>query len=161
MKTSPLILIMGVSGSGKTTIGKLLADRLAGTFMDADDFHPIANINKMSRGEPLNDEDRWPWLDAVASAVREHAGPCPLVLACSALKESYRNRLQLGQSPVIFLAGSRETIEHRLSSRRGHFMPSQLLDNQLKDLEEPNEAITVSIASTPRKIVDRIVRALR
>ncbi len=154
-------MIMGVSGSGKTTIGQLLADRLAGSFLDADDFHPVANIDKLSRGDALNDADRWPWLDAVAGAVRAHAGPEPLILACSALKESYRNRLPLRQSPIIFLSGSREIIKHRLSSRRGHFMPSVLLDDQLDILEEPNEAITVSIAGTPRDIVDRILLALR
>lgn len=160
VNTSPLILIMGVSGSGKSTIGKMLADRLAGAFLEADEFHPTANIDKMSRGKPLSDEDRRPWLDAVACAVRNHAGPFPLVLACSALKHSYRSQLQLGESPVIFLTGPRDTIEHRLATRLGHFMPRQLLDSQLEDLEEPNDAITISIASSPDKIVDQIAREI-
>jgi len=152
---------MGVSGTGKTTVGELLAERLGGAFLDADDFHTTTNVNKMSRGEPLNDSDRQPWLDAVARAVREHAEPCPLVLACSALKDDYRARLQLGRSPIVLLTGPRETIRQRLRSRLGHFMPGRLLDSQLENLEEPNEAITVSITNTPDEIVDEIVRVLR
>ena len=161
MKASQVILVMGVSGAGKTTIGKLLAERLGGVFLDADNLHSAANIHKLSRGELLNDGDRWPWLDAVAHAVQEHAEYSPLVLACSALKEAYRERLRLGQSPVVFLAGSRETIEQRLESRPEHFMPSALLDSQLEILEEPNGAITVSITNAPDEIVDEIVRILR
>jgi gluconokinase len=156
-KKLSVILVMGVSGSGKTTIGKLLAKHLKGTFLDADDFHPGANIEKMTRGEPLNDEDRWPWLDAIAVAVQEHTAPRPLVLACSALKDSYRDRLRLGANPIVFLTGSRETIAHRLSLRHGHFMPAPLLDSQIIELEEPKNAMTVSISSTPAKIVDQIL----
>ena len=157
---APLILVMGISGSGKSTIGKMLAERLDGTFLDADDFHATENIEKMSLGKPLNDEDRWPWLDRLALAVRDHQGPSPLVLACSALKASYRERLCLGNASVVFLTGPRDTIENRVSSRLGHYMPSQLLDSQLKDLEEPEDAITVSITNTPGGITDQIVRAL-
>ena len=159
--TSPsVILVMGVSGSGKTTVGQLLAKRLEGSFLDADDLHPSTNIDKMARGESLNDKDRWPWLDAVTHAASIHTSPTPLVLACSALKESYRERLQLGDDPVIFLTGSRETIAQRLSLRQGHFMPSQLLDSQLGELEEPKKAISISIAGTPYEIVDQIIRSL-
>ena len=151
---------MGVSGSGKTTIGKLLADRIGGSFLDADDLHPAANINKMSHGQPLNDADRRPWLDAVANAVREHTGLCPLVLACSALKRSYRDRLHLEQGLVVFLTGPRDIIEPRLLARHKHFMPSQLLDSQLDQLEEPDEAIIISITATPAIIINQIVNIL-
>lgn len=156
-KIPSVILVMGVSGCGKTTIGKLLAKRLKGHFLDADDFHPITNINKMSRGEPLNDDDRWPWLDLVALAVREHTAPIPLVLACSALKDAYRERLKLEHNLIIFLTGVRKIIEHRLSMRHGHFMTNQLLDSQFKELEEPNGAMKVSISGSPTQIVGQIV----
>tara|TARA_B100000315_G_scaffold228427_1_gene237118 strand:+ start:116 stop:613 length:498 start_codon:yes stop_codon:yes gene_type:complete len=151
---------MGVAGAGKTTIGKLLARRLGGDFLDADDLHSSANIQKMSRGEPLDDGDRWPWLDVVAHTAREHTGPFPLVLACSALKEAYRERLGLGQGCIVFLTGPRDTIEQRLESRPGHFMPSQLLDSQLEILEEPDWAITVSVTNTPDGIVKEIIHLL-
>ena len=160
-KKPSVILVMGVSGCGKTTVGKSLAKRLKGSFLDADDLHPAANIKKLSRGEPLNDEDRWPWLDAVADSTQSHVEPHPLVLACSALKEFYRDRLQLGESPIIFLNGPREIIEDRLSSRCGHFMSSKLLDSQLEILEAPQNAINILINESPDRIVDQIVRALR
>jgi len=156
-----VILVMGVCGCGKTTIGKLLADRLEGTFLDADDFHPQENINKMSQGEPLTDDARWPWLDEVACTVRKFKGSGPLILACSALKQSYRDRLGLRQSHIIFLHGTREIIRNRLSSRQEHFMPSRLLDSQLECLEEPRAAISISIDATPNDIIKQITSALR
>jgi gluconokinase len=138
----------------------LLAARLKGDFRDADDFHPPANINKMSRGEPLDDKDRWTWLEAIAADIRDHTRPAPLVVACSALKESHRDRLQLGNNPIVFLNGTREAIDQRLSTRHGHFMPCGLLDSQLRELEKPETAIEISIADTPIRIVDQIVEAL-
>ncbi len=160
MKLYPVILIMGVSGCGKTTIGKLLAEHLGGFFVDADDLHPEANRDKMSHGIPLNDEDRWPWLGVVSSVVQQHTGLRPLVLACSALKKSYRDRLSLGKSQIIHLCGARDIIEYRLSARQDHFMPSRLLDSQIDDLEEPEEAIIISVDNTPGNIVDQISRQL-
>lgn len=162
MKLNPpqVILVMGVSGCGKTTVGKLLADRLEGTFLDADDLHPMSNIDKMSRGEPLNDDDRWPWLDAVAQAVQEREKTCVMVLACSALKVSYRTRLRLPSARIIFLTGPYETIQQRLQTRAGHYMTSQLLDSQLETLDEPDDAIVVSIVGTPTDIVDHLVQVL-
>jgi len=156
-----LILVMGVSGSGKTTIGKMLADRLNGSFIDADMYHPKRNIEKMTMGEPLNDDDRWPWLDKIADITQGFTAERPVVLACSALKRSYRQRLKLGNAPIVFLAGSRDAIERRLASRSDHFMPIQLLDSQLEFLEKPTEAIVISISNTPKDIVDIAVRALK
>lgn len=155
-----LILVMGVSGSGKTTIGALLAERLEGSFLDADDFHPVENKNKMMRGVPLNDDDRGPWLDAVRVAIQEHTGPVPLVVACSALKAAHRERLGLGENPVVFLSGAYEVIRQRLASRRDHFMPEGLLESQFNDLEEPEGALKVSIGGSANEVSDRIFEAL-
>jgi gluconokinase len=161
LNSLPLILVMGVSASGKTTIGKMLADRLNGSFIDADTYHPKSNIEKMMMGEPLNDVDRWPWLDKIVDITQGFTAARPLVLACSALKKSYRQRLKLGNAPIVFLTGSREVIERRLVSRSDHFMPIQLLDSQLEFLEEPTEAIVISISNTPKDIIDMVVHALK
>src|SRR5258708_3282081 len=135
------IVMMGVSGSGKTTVGAALAARLGVGFRDADEFHPAANVAKMSAGTPLTDEDRWPWLDAIGAALaeagREGRG---IVVGCSALKRIYRDRLRAAaHRPIVFvhLTGSRETLETRMLTRKGHFMPASLLASQLATLEPP------------------------
>jgi gluconokinase len=138
ISSAPAIVVMGVSGSGKTSIGEGLAARLGVPLLEGDQFHPKANIDKMSSGTPLTDEDRWPWLDAIARAIREADGG--VIVACSALKRAYRDRLRAGAGRgvvFIFLDGSRETIASRLASRKGHFMPPSLLDSQFATLEPP------------------------
>ncbi|MFD2258034.1 gluconokinase [Luteolibacter algae] len=160
--TSPRVLvIMGVSGSGKTTVGLLLAARHGGRFFDADDFHPPENIAKMSSGIALDDDDRGPWLDRLRTEVIEKAAVGSLtVLACSALKNAYRKRLGLDQPcvSVVFLSGDSATLLARLESRSGHYMKSSLLDSQLGALEVPSqtEALHISIAEQPETIVETI-----
>ena len=160
------LIVMGVSGSGKSTIADKLAQRLGWTFEDGDRFHPASNVAKMSAGHPLTDEDRWPWLQAIADEIDrvcregEHA-----VIACSALKRAYRDILVHGRSDVrmVYLNGSQELIASRLARRKGHFMPPGLLDSQFKTLEPPDESehpLTVSIDGSVDAIVDDIVRQL-
>lgn len=157
---------MGVSGSGKSTVGRRLAESLGWTFADADDFHPPANIAKMQSGQPLNDADRGPWLDAIRAFLdaRRAAGES-CVLACSALKAHYRARLfPDGEAAVtiVFLKGAREVLEARLRARQAHFMPAALLDSQLAALEEPAEgtALVCDIREAPAAIVRRVRDAL-
>jgi len=160
------IVIMGVSGSGKTEIGSRLAERLGWAFRDADEFHPAENIAKMRAGVPLVDADREPWLAALA-AVLERAvteGP-PLVLACSALKRGHRTRLGLPRTSIqlVHLDGPPEVIRKRIEQRAGHFMPATLLDSQLAALERPDpdeNAIVVDVSSEPDAIVQAIAAAL-
>lgn len=155
--------VMGVSGCGKSTVARALAERLGWTFHDADDFHPQANVDKMRAGIPLDDSDRRPWLarlnGLLSDAIRSGSHP---VLACSALKNSYRERLVEGGLPVvgIYLQGNYEEILARLSAREGHFMPPALLRSQFEALEEPDDAWTVPIALPVDEIVDRIVGRL-
>lgn len=151
---------MGVSGAGKTTIGRLLAHRLGGTFLDADSLHPEANRRKMASGTPLEDADRWPWLDKVRRAMEAHHGSSPLVVGCSALKESYRTRLGRALYRLVYLRGAPGVIRARLAQRTDHFMPPALLESQLATLEEPSDALTIDIGAPPEVIVERIVAGL-
>ncbi len=135
---APAIVVMGVSGSGKTTVGEALAERFGIPLLEGDQFHPAANIAKMSAGTPLTDDDRWPWLDAIATAMRD--APDGVIVTCSSLRRVYRDRLrERAGRPVLFvyLNGSRATLAGRLAARKGHFMPPSLLDSQLATLEPP------------------------
>jgi len=149
---------MGVAGTGKTTVGRKLAETLGGTFLDADDFHPPENVAKMRAGIPLDDADRAPWLDALAEALQSH-GKQPVVLACSALKEIYRERL-LAAAPdliLVFLDGDPALIRQRMEERVDHFMPPTLLDSQLQNLEAPENALRLDIAEPVEVLVARIL----
>jgi gluconokinase len=160
------LIVMGVSGSGKSTIAARLAERLGWTFEDADRFHPASNVAKMSAGQPLTDEDRWPWLQAIADEIdRVSRDGGHVVIACSALKRAYRDLLVHGRDDVriVFLSGSRPLIADRLAQRKGHFMPPGLLDSQFKTLEPPqtNEhPIIVSIDAPVETIIQNIVAQL-
>jgi gluconokinase len=146
---------MGVCGSGKTLIGRAFADALGVQFVEGDEYHPPANVEKMSRGQPLTDEDRAGWLDALAARIA--ASRRPIVLTCSALKRAYRDRLrQAGDIQFIYLRGSRQLIASRLADRKDHFMPASLLDSQLATLEEPaadEGAWVVDIDQDPKVIL--------
>jgi len=160
-----IVLVMGVSGSGKSTIGRMLAPALAAEFLEADTFHSRDNVAKMTNGIPLEDDDRWPWLEAIGDAIATHqqAGR-PVVLACSALKEAYRRRLfaQAGEhGHVVFLDGGADLIAARLGGRRGHYMPPTLLPSQLATLEPPADAIRVDIGDSPETILRDILAVLR
>jgi gluconokinase len=157
-----IFLIMGVSGCGKTTVAEILAQRTNGIFLDADDFHPRANKEKMAAGIPLTDEDRWGWLDQLNAELKEIEGQAkPVFLACSALKESYRQRLSQGLPGlrIIYLKGSKDCLRDRLLHRAKHFMPVTLLDSQLATLEEPPQALTVSIDQSVEEIISVILSA--
>ncbi len=159
-----IVVIMGVSGSGKSTIGRHLATRLGWPFGDGDDFHPTANVVKMRLGQPLTDEDRRPWLDRIAQFMREtEAAGGNAVIACSALKELHRNWLLKGESWVRFfhLAGPMELIAARMKSRTDHFMPVSLLESQFATLELPNDVTRLDIARTPDELVAEIVEVLK
>ncbi|MBI1169927.1 AAA family ATPase [bacterium] len=156
------MIIMGVSGCGKSSVGLAVAGHLGLTYIDGDDLHPPQNVAKMRAGTPLEDGDRWPWLDSVARVLADEA---PVIVGCSALKRSYRDRIRAGAGgPVTFvhLAGSREVIAARMARRSGHYMPLSLLDSQFAALEAPgpDEAITVSIDQTPEAIVAEILKDL-
>jgi gluconokinase len=158
---------MGVSGSGKSTIADKLAERLSWAFEDADKFHPAGNVAKMSAGQPLTDEDRWPWLQAIGAEIDRvcNAGQ-HAVIACSALKRAYRDIVVHGRNDVrfVFLKGTQELIASRLALRKGHFMPPGLLASQFKTLEPPGpdeNPVTVSIDASVEKIVDDIIRQLK
>jgi gluconokinase len=156
------VAVMGVTGSGKTTVGSLLAKRLGWEFADADDFHSAANKDKMHRGIPLTDADRMPWLAAIHEKLaRTDAEHRSLVLGCSALKQSYRDQLFRDlQVRLVYLKGSYELIDHRLHDRKGHFADDKILAAQFADLQEPWDAVTVDISGAPAQIVDEICRAL-
>jgi gluconokinase len=153
-----VIVLMGVTGSGKTTVGRLLAEELGWRFDDADDFHPRANVEKMSRGVPLDDEDRRPWLEALRELVRQRlAEGVGAVLACSALKESYRACLLLDERVrLVYLKGDERLIRARLAGRRGHFMNPALLDSQFDALEEPGPESHFDASAPPAELVRAI-----
>ncbi len=154
------IVVMGVSGCGKSTIGQLLASRLDAPFFDGDDFHPPENIAKMAAGRPLTDDDRFPWLLRLRHLIDEQlAAGKTAVIACSALKKSYRDVLRRQGVVFVYLRGDFETIWARVNGRH-HFMPPALLQSQFDTLEEPSQAITVDITTEPIQIVEAILREL-
>jgi gluconokinase len=161
-----ILIVMGVSGSGKTTIATLLAKRLGWPFRDADEFHPQANIDKMKSGVPLTDVDRRPWLRAIAAWIDEElARGAKAIVTCSALKRSYRDIIIDGRKDIclIYLKGEKALLESRLAKRHGHFMPRSLLQSQFDDLEEPGadeNPLTVSVDATPDSIVTQILDRL-
>ena len=153
---------MGVVGSGKTTVGTLLAQKLGWDFADADDFHPAENIRKISEGIPLSDADRAPWLAAMRSAIQQWQSEGKNVtLACSALKHSYREELRTGDVRFVYLKGNAPLIAQRLHARRGHFATDSILQSQFADLQEPHDALAVSIAQTPEAIATEIIGKLK
>jgi gluconokinase len=159
-----IVVLMGVSGSGKTTVGKILAGQLGWTFIDADDFHPAANVEKMRRGVPLNDEDRRPWLDALRQRVDVACERGEnVVLACSALKHAYQDYLERDEPDCVeyvHLRGSEELIRQRLAARKGHFMNPNLLHSQFETLEPPGDALQIDITPSPNEIAAEIRRRL-
>jgi gluconokinase len=159
-----LVILMGVAGSGKTTVGRLLASKLGWRFYEGDDFHPRANIDKMQRGMPLTDDDRWPWLQAL----RDVIDTCLVqgtsaVMACSALKQTYRDYLIHGRDEVklVYLKGSYDLLSQRLAQRQGHFMPKELLASQFATLEEPQQGLIVDVSNAPETLVAVIRQALQ
>ena len=154
---------MGVTGCGKTTVGALLAQDCGWAFYDADDFHPAENVAKMKSGTPLDDEDRWPWLDRLNALLldSERQGKS-LVLACSALKQAYRDRLARGcaSARFVLLDGDTELMRARLAARRGHYMNPALLDSQFAILEPPPDALRLDVSGSPERLVQRIREAL-
>jgi gluconokinase len=158
------IVVMGVSGSGKTTVGALLAERLGRPYAEADGFHPEANVAKMAAGHPLDDEDRRPWLAAIAAWLDERiARREAAVVTCSALKRKYRDVLRRPEVQFVYLHGSQELIAQRLAARTRHFFKQALLASQFADLEPPapdEAAVTVSIDAPPAAIVEAILRAI-
>jgi gluconokinase len=155
-----IVLVMGVAGVGKTTIGALLAKRLGWRFLDADDYHPPQNVAKMKAGIPLEDADRWPWLAHLNRVLKEEPNA---VLACSALKQVYRERLSQGVKGfvVVYLHGTTALIRSRMETRSHRYMPASLLDSQLAALEPPAGAIAIDVAATPEACVAAILTALR
>lgn len=163
MNNSRLIIVMGVAGTGKTTIAKELARELNLPFLEGDEFHPEANVLKMKSGEPLTDEDRYGWLHTLNGELisRQHTG---VVLSCSALKEAYRDILSFNSTePLlwVYLKGDYELVLKRMKSRSGHFMPPALLQSQFAILEEPKEAITVDIGKSPQEIVTQLLAEIK
>lgn len=153
---------MGVVGSGKTTVGQLLAGKLGWEFADADNFHSRENIRKISHGMALTDEDRAPWLANLRDSIQKwNAEGKSVVLACSALKHSYRKELSAGAVQFVYLKGSYDLIEQRLSERRGHFASDSILKSQFQDLEEPSHALPVPIDQPPDAIADEIITKLK
>ena len=157
------VVIMGVAGCGKSSVGAALSDALSVPYVDGDDLHPAANVDKMRRGVALTDDDRWPWLGQVAACLQDRA---PVIVGCSALKRAYRDRIRGGvQGKVIFvhLSGDRDLIAARMAQRQGHYMPLSLLDSQFATLEPPgpDEAVTVSIDQPLSAIVAQSLDRLK
>jgi len=158
-----IVIIMGVTGSGKTTVGRLLAESGGWALYDADDYHSAANVDKMRAGTPLTDDDRWPWLDRLNALLRAAQGRREsAILACSALKQSYRDRLQEGLNHVrwVHLKGDIELIRSRLQQRKGHYMNPALLQSQFDALEPPRDAIVVDVDDDPTALAQRVRAAL-
>ncbi|WP_420078240.1 gluconokinase [Streptomyces sp. JL4002] len=165
MSTQRVIVVMGVAGTGKTTVGRLLAQSLGVPYAEGDAFHPAANVAKMSAGVPLDDTDRQPWLDAIGEWIRNRAGHSGGVVAASSLKRAYRDRLRAAAPGAVFvhLTGDRPLIEQRMADRRGHFMPTTLLDSQfatLEPLQDDEPGVVVEVSGTPEEITERAVTAL-
>ena len=153
------IIVMGVSGCGKTTVGRLLAEQLGWSYIESDEYHSPNDIEKMSSGIPLNDKDRWPWLKRLHDVLLDHSGKNqPVVLACSALKQSYRDLLVTGLDNVffVFLKGDFELIHQRMRQRQ-HYMKADMLRSQFEALEEPRNAMIMDIQQSPEKIVEKIL----
>ncbi|MCX5610527.1 gluconokinase [Streptomyces sp. NBC_01546] len=168
MSSQRVIVVMGVAGTGKTTVGRLLAEALALPYAEGDAFHPAANVAKMSAGTPLDDADRWPWLDAIGDWIRSRAGlgGAGGVVAASALKRSYRDRLRTAAPEAVFvhLTGARALVGQRMAARTGHFMPAVLLDSQfatLEPLQEDELGVVVDVSGSPEDITERALAALR
>jgi len=156
-----LFIVTGVCGTGKTTLGKILSDYFSLPFFDADKFHPHANIEKMSKGFPLNDEDRLPWLEALAVQMIESEKSGGAVLACSALKESYRKILQVNKEVNwIHLQGSRELIWQRMTARKDHYMKPEMLDSQMLTWEEPEYGLKLNINQSPDEMLKEVISNL-
>lgn len=156
-----IFIVMGVSGCGKTTVGRLLAEKLNLAFYDADDFHPVENVEKMAQGIPLNDEDRQGWLEQLYYGIQQWEKEGGAVIACSALKERYRKILEPNaniKTTWVFLEGSRELILQRVAARKDHFMPPALLDSQLEALEKPAYGIHLNISSPPEQLVQQTLK---
>ena len=154
-----IVVVMGVSGSGKTTIGRRVAERLGWRFIEGDDYHPPANVAKMAAGIPLEDTDRWPWLDALNRALRAERDA---IVTCSALKESYRRRLLDGiaDARIVFLEGSKTLIAERVAKRKHRYMPASLLDSQFATLEPPKQAIRIDVGGSVDESVNAIAEAV-
>lgn len=160
------IIVMGVAGCGKSSVGTRLAEALSLPYQEGDDLHPQANIAKMSAGTPLNDDDRWPWLDRIGEILADHA-ESGIVLTCSSLKKVYRDRLRAaagGRLAFVFLDGSKALLTKRMGNREGHFMPTSLLESQLATLERPDQeagVVVVNIDNTPSEITDLAIDGLK
>lgn len=161
----PVLVIMGVSGTGKSTVAGILAGQLGWDLEEGDDLHPAENVAKMAAGQPLTDEDRWPWLDQVAAWITEHTtGGTPGIITCSALKRIYRDRMRGPNVVFVHLAGSKDEIGHRLAARSEHFMPATLLDSQISTLEPPGpdeNTLVVNVGGKPAEIAAEIIDRLR
>jgi gluconokinase len=159
-----VVIIFGVSGTGKTTLGKLFARKLGWAFHEADDFHSPANVEKMHTGIPLTDEDRWPWLESLRELIKRLDAKEDAVLACSALKHAYRRFLRVNdQVKFVYLRGDYALIANQLWKRKGHFMNPELLKSQFADLEKPRAAegiLTIDLGRTPRELVQEITTKL-
>lgn len=155
-------VVMGVAGAGKSTVARMLAERTGGVFLEGDDSHPAANKAKMAAGIPLQDADRWEWLDRLNAELKARAGGRPVFLACSALREAYRERLAAGLPGLrfIFLKGSYDLIRQRLGARQGHFMPASLLESQFETLEVPRGGIEADVGKPLEEIVDSVLAQL-